>query len=130
MQDYFDPSKSGAFGSVRSYAMAKKISQKEAKKRLQAIPTYTLHKPARKGYKTRPYRSSGIDHVWQADLADMQAYAKSNNGNNYILTVIDVFSHYAWAEPLKSKHGKEVKRAFEHIFALGRVPFKLHTDWR
>ena len=43
-----------------------------------------------------------------------------NNGYRYILTVIDFFSRYAWAKPIKDKTGKEVKHAFQEIFALGR----------
>ncbi|KYM94042.1 hypothetical protein ALC62_15346 [Cyphomyrmex costatus] len=33
----------------------------------------------------------------------MRPYARLNKGCNYILTVIDVLSKYAWALPLKTK---------------------------
>ena len=46
---------------------------------------------------------------------------------NYILTVIDVFSKYAWAVPVKRKTGEEISNAFEKIFKE-RTPTKLHRD--
>ena len=46
----------------------------------------------------------GIDDQWDADLMDMSYYAKQNDGYNYILMVIDIFSKYVWLRPLKRKH--------------------------
>ena len=46
-----------------------------------------------------------IDKQWQADLADMVGLQRDNNKNRYILTVIDVFSKYAWSVPVKTKMG-------------------------
>ena len=61
-------------------------------------------------------------------MADVSLLEKYNKGNHFILTVIDVFSRYAWARPLKSKHGKEVAAALKDIFAEGRIPKRLQTD--
>src|SRR3981189_2941824 len=58
----------------------------------------------------------------------MQVEAKYNDGNKYILTVIDIFSRYAWAEPIKTKSPQHVKPAVELIFSMGRKPFKIQTD--
>src|SRR3981189_1664316 len=126
---YYDPSHSAAFGGVGRLSHAARIPTKIVQQWLKGQQAYTLHKPARRGrYKTRKYHTSGIDHQWQADLADMQVEAKYNDGNKYILTVIDVFSRYPWAEPLKTKSPVHVKPAFELIFAKGRKPFKIQTD--
>jgi Integrase core domain/Chromo (CHRromatin Organisation MOdifier) domain len=55
--------------------------------------------------------------------------AEFNDGYVYILTVIDVFSKYAWAEPLRKKTGNDTVKAFSKIFAeSGRKPQKLQTD--
>ena len=59
--------------------------------------TYTLHKLARLGYRTRPYKTAGIDQQWQADLVEMIPHEDVNDGYIYMLTVIDLFSRYAWA---------------------------------
>tara|TARA_Y100001956_G_scaffold46976_1_gene45610 strand:+ start:327 stop:1214 length:888 start_codon:yes stop_codon:yes gene_type:complete len=45
----------------------------------------------------------------------MQAFSKENKGIKYLLTVIDIFSKYAWAVPLKNKTGESVTDAFNKI---------------
>ena len=47
------------------------------------------------------------------DLVGMQAFSSFNTGFKYILTVIDVFSKYAWAVPIKDKSAATVTKAFE-----------------
>ncbi|CAL1671913.1 unnamed protein product [Lasius platythorax] len=61
-----------------------------------------LHAPARRNFPRRRVIVRGYD-LWQADVVEMRPYARNNKGHNYILTVIDVLSKYAWAVPLKSK---------------------------
>ena len=101
---YYDPSHPAAFGGAGRLAAAAKLPIKQVQEWLRSQPSYTLHKPARRqGYKTRKYLTSGIDHQWQADLADMQAESDHNEGYKYILTVIDVFGRYEWTQPVKSK---------------------------
>ena len=39
-----------------------------------------------------------------ADLADMQLISKSNRGFRYLLCAIDIYSKYAWVDPLKVKN--------------------------
>jgi hypothetical protein len=58
----------------------------------------------------------------------MIPYANVNDGYKYILTLIDLFSRYAWAEPLKDKSANEVAAAFRRVFAKGRKPQRLQTD--
>ena len=43
----------------------------------------------------------------------MQTFSKNNKGDKYILMIIDVFSKYEWAIPLKTKTGPEVTKAFQ-----------------
>ena len=49
------------------------------------------------------------------DLIDMKIYEKQNNGYKYILTVIDYFTKYVWAEPLKDTQSLSVKNAMIKI---------------
>ena len=58
---------------------------------------------------------NAIDEIWAADLIDMQAFSKDNNGIKYILIVIDVFSKFVWIVPLKLKTGQEVANAFSRM---------------
>ena len=70
----------------------------------------------------------GLDETWQADLVEMIPYVTKNKGYKYLLTVIDIFSKYAWAVPIKTKTGKDVASAMKYIINNGRIPRKLHVD--
>jgi transposase InsO family protein len=70
----------------------------------------------------------GIDHQWQVDLADVSSLKKFNDGNAFLLTVIDVFSKYVWAVPIARKTQSLVAEAFRSIFEQGRKPLILQTD--
>ena len=65
-----------------------------------------------------------------ADLVEVQSIAKQNKGFRYILVIIDEFSKYAWAQPIKKKTGKDVTEAFVKILksANGHKPQNLQTD--
>lgn len=97
-----------------------------SKEKMQLVKE--LHAPARRNYPRRRVITHGYDDLWQADLVDMQPYAKVNKGFKYILTVIDVLSKYAWAIPLKSKSAKDVRAAFTVIISDSRKPKNLQTD--
>ena len=72
---------------------------------------------------------NGIDKIWAADLADMQALSKENEGYKFLLLVIDTFSKYGWIVPLKDKKGETIVKALKEIFKeSGRRPDKLWTD--
>ena len=87
-----------------------------------------LHRPARRNYPRRKFEMRDIDETWQADLVEMQPYSRENKGFKYLLTVIDVFSKFAWAVPVKQKTGKDVTAAMKSILQQGRKPKKLQTD--
>ena len=57
----------------------------------------------------------GINEILAADLIDMQAFSKDNNGIQYLLTVVDIFSKFVWIIPLKRKNLQEVANAFSKI---------------
>src|SRR5271157_2566493 len=90
--------------------------------------TYTLHKAYRKPTTYRKTMVKTINNQWQADLVEMREFSKSNNDYNYMLTVIDCFTRYAWVEPLKTKTGLETAEAFNSIFKTGHIPLKIHFD--
>ena len=87
-----------------------------------------LHKPIKRRFKKHKVLFSGIDKIWAADLADMTALNKDNQGVNFLLLVIDIFSKYGWIIPLKNKKGETVANALKDIFKEGRKPGKLWTD--
>lgn len=87
-----------------------------------------IHKNVRVNFPRRKVIMKDIDDLWQADLIDMQAVSKENNGYKYILVVIDTFSKYAWAYPLKRKTKHDICKAFTDLFGKGRIPNNLQTD--
>ena len=125
---YYDPRNPASFSSIAKLAKASGYSRAKVKTWLKAQPTYTLHRQAAKHYPTRKYIVHDIDEQWQADLADVSLIARENKGNPFILTVIDIFSRYAWARPLPNKTGKAVAEAFNDIFKEGRIPKRVQTD--
>ena len=85
-----------------------------------------LHKPARRHFLRRKVDIRDLDETWQADLVQMSPYASVNKEFNFLLTVIDNFSKYAFAIPIKSKSGKDVSHAMESI--LKKVEYqKIYT---
>ena len=54
--------------------------------------------------------------VCEYDLVDVQGLSKYNDGINYLLSVIDVFSKYLHVVPLISKTGPSVTSALQMGF--------------
>lgn len=87
-----------------------------------------LHKTARKNFKRRRILLKSLNDLYQADLVEMIPYHRENNNYKYILIVINCFSKYVWAYPLKSKSAKEVCDNMEKIFQQKHIPKNLQTD--
>ena len=128
-ETYRNPKTIGSFGGVDALhrAVRGKVSKEKTQKWLEGVDAYTLHKPARRKFKTNRVIVSTIDQQWQADLVDMSSLQKFNHGFRYILTCIDILSKYAWAYPLKTKCGKDIVNAFQNIFT-SKKPKYLNTD--
>ena len=65
---------------------------------------------------------AGIDDQFDAELALLVFYADDNDGYKYLLVVIDIFSHYAWVQPLKDKTAPQVIKAFDEILSGSHIP--------
>lgn len=88
-----------------------------------------LHRIARKRYTRRRVITKGLDDLHQMDLVEMIPYSRENKGFKYMLTIIDVYSKYAWAHPLKTKTGKEVTAVVRKIYNNSkRFPKHIQTD--
>ena len=57
----------------------------------------------------------------------MKKVAPQNDNFKYILMIIDIFSKFGWAAPLKTKSGDSVKSALETIF-IKHKPHKIWAD--
>ncbi len=88
-----------------------------------------LHKPAIKTFERRRVISNYANEIWGADIVDFSDYNEFNNGYRYILCVIDVFSKFAWCEPLRDKTATTINKAFKDIMKFSkRKPKLLWTD--
>lgn len=88
-----------------------------------------IHKPARKRFDRRSVIIKGLNDLYQADLCEMIPYQKINKGYRYILVVINTFSKFVWALPVKRKTGTDVAKAMHRILSsVGQPPKNLQTD--
>ena len=129
MGAYFNILSPGSYGEVQAlYRLMKgKATKKQVVDWLANQDAYTLHKPICRRFPRRKTFARDIDYLWQADLVDMTHLADYNDGYRYILTVIDVFSKFAWVTALKKKDAKTFAEALQSIIN-DRKPIKLQTD--
>ena len=80
-----------------------------------------LYKTVTRNFQRRRVNVNSIDEIWAADLIDMHASSKDNNGIKYLLTVIDIFSKFVCIVRLKRKTGQEVANAFSSILKERRL---------
>ena len=87
-------------------------------------------KPPRKYYETNKIIYNHIDEIWSIDLADMVDYKISNNkGFRYIFIIIDNYSKYLWAIPLKNKYSQTITNEFSNVLTTSkRKPLKIESD--
>ena len=88
-----------------------------------------LHKPIIRKFDKRKVYSQFKDNIWGVDLADMQSLSRKNKGIKYLLCVIDLYSKYAFVNPLKDKKGISIVNAFNKIIKQSnRKPNKIWLD--
>jgi len=132
---YYDPDSDVSYSDIKALwnrvkkdrAKHERIKYQELKQWLTKQRTYILHKALHKSFPTRKTYVPNIDDQFQADIVDMQPFERDNKGYRYNLTVIDIFSRYAWAIPVKAKTGDDKFNAFETIFTE-RKPEKMQFD--
>ena len=106
LEQYHDSENPGSYGGVSRFAKSQGISIKKAKAVLEHDLGYTLHKPTRRKFPTLPIKVFTIEEQWTADLIEVINISKQNKGYKYLLTVVVVFSKYAWVEPILKKQNR------------------------
>lgn len=118
-------------GRDRMYSYVKDnvvgVSRRAVMDFLRGQESYQLRYKVLKPKITRPIFSGTVNGHWQMDLVDFQRWFRVNRGSRYILVVVDVFSRYTWARPLKHKTGLEVRNGLSSIFEERR-PLVLQSD--
>ena len=106
------------------------ISREDIRKFLEKQSPYQLTKQEPK-IVNKPIITRYPNERWQADLIDVEAYAKDNHNHKYILTIIDNFSKYVFAKGLVKRDAVSILEAFEDIIenqALHTYPKIIQTD--
>ena len=87
-------------------------------------------KAPKKNYETNKITYNHTDEIWSVGLADFSDYKISNNkGYRYIFIIIDNFSKYLWAIPLKNKYSQTITNEFSNILSTSkRKPLKIESD--
>lgn len=131
---YFDSKSPASYlGPEKLYQFVKslgklKIGRHRIRKWLQDQESYSLTRGARRSYTRSRVIVAGMDSQWDMDLMDMMDLAKQNDGYQYVLVTIDIFSRFALCQPIKSKKGAEVVKALQSIFKGDRRPNMLRSD--
>ena len=87
-------------------------------------------KPPRRNYPTNEITYNHSDEIWSFDLGDKIDYKVSNNkGFRYIFVIIDNYSKYLWAIPLRMKCSKGITDEFSNVLSKSkRRPLKLESN--
>ena len=133
---YFQPEHPGAFSGFDKFRRAlprdKKVTTKEIKDFLKSKDAYTYHFPVRYRFDRSRVVVASVNQLWDLDLLFMLEFSQHNDQWKYILTCVDVLSHYAFCERLKTKNSAEVTSAFNKILIRAeqqsRLPRSVRTD--
>lgn len=133
LQQIYEDPETGLMGRDKMYEKVKHayagIWKSDVEKFLKGNTTHQLFRMPRTEKVTRPIVSTAPYKVWQIDLIDMSKLAGVNNGINYLLTCIDIFSKYAWVEPVRAKTEEQTRDALKHILETApQVPSTLQSD--
>ena len=115
-----DPLHPGSLGGARKLYEAARvirpdISLKDVQRFLEDSRAYTLHKLQPKNFKRRAILSPKRRVIIAEDLPDMRVLSRFNDGYNYILVCIDVFSRYAKCLPLRRKDANSMVAAMKQV---------------
>jgi len=124
---YTDVKNPASFGSAQKLASAAGVTLEVAKKYLAGVDAFTLHKERRKHFIKNRYIIPRMQHLYEADLVDMQHLKSKNNNITFLLNVVDCFSKFLWSVPLKNKKAATVLAAFKTVFR-GKFPKYLQVD--
>jgi hypothetical protein len=77
---------------------------------------------------TNPLMTSRPMEHLQMDLVDFHQYKGQNNQYTFLLVVVDCFSKFLWAFPLKKKEAPEVLSKLRALFMTEGIPTILQSD--
>ena len=110
-QLYRNPRHPASFGGIDKVGRHFNLSNRETKRVLSGIRSYTTHRETKKPKYRNPFYVYKLRDQIQIDLVDVRNLANSNRRITFLLTGIDVFSKYLVVVPMKSKNAIETEKA-------------------
>ena len=105
----------------------KHLSIDEIRQFLARSRTYTTHYQFKRP-KFNPYYVRQLRQQFQLDLTEVSKISEHNDGVNYLLLCIDVFSRKLWVQPLRRKTANEVLSKFQSILEESGKPASINSD--
>ena len=105
----------------------KHLSIDEIRQFLARSRTYTTHYQFKRP-KFNPYYVRQLRQQFQLDLTKVSKISEYNDGVNYLLLCIDVFSRKLWVQPLRRKTANEVLSKFQSILEESGKPASINSD--
>ena len=103
---------------------------KDVESWLETQPVYTKYRRIKVKYPCGKVLSRGLRYQYPANLVNYSALKRDNHSFTFLLTIIDIFSRFALAIPIKSKKAPHVAATLEKAFKVMKPPRKLQTDMR
>ena len=105
---YTDPRHPASLSSPYTLFRATKqknpnILFKDVESWLETQPVYTKYRRVKVKCPHRKVLSRGLRYQYQADLVDYSTLKRDIHSYTFLLTIIDIFSRFALAIPIKSK---------------------------
>jgi hypothetical protein len=114
---YHNPSHPAAFGGRKPLQTAGNFKTKDVDLFLKSNKVYRKFKRNQTKFKRARIFVGSVAHMFQADLMDVQKLSRKNAGHNFILILVDAFSRFLIAKPLKNKSAVEVSKALSEAFS-------------
>jgi len=132
-RSYENPRVVGALRGISGFAQNRKGQRLPTKTKdaIRQLESYSLFKPSRVRFPTRPMIVQNAKMFFSCDLAEFSKSQKYQNSHfRYLLVFIDTFSKMVWLRALKSKSGADVSHALDGILKSLKLtqPAFVHVD--
>ena len=111
-----------AYGSVRNFAKAAKLSPSKVRKFSHSKASYTRYKQATPEFKIKRAFARFKDDIWCMDIAHVDMFAKDKIGVKCLLVRQDLFDRTIDAKEMKTKDSKKTVKTFLKMITSKKRP--------
>lgn len=128
-RNYKLPHHPTSFSGLKRLKNFYNISDRESKRILSKIDSYSLHRETKKPKYRNPFFVYEKREQVQIDLIDISGLHQSNFGVKYLLTAIDLFTKYLVCLPMKRKDAETSKNVIWNMLTkMTPHPKKIMSD--